>query len=306
MSDHTQIYTLPYRDFGGNVRRLRVRGRVSPRYWENILAECDGDEDADRFRVRVRGVKPRSAFEQCIRTHWVEEAQARALDEASKAEPVVLGLDFGLTSDKHGIGARQGFNGLDVEEWLPKDKPEEITMDAANRAIEWQRIYNAKFIVGDANGVGRGAMEFLAQYFHVLHPELNVRVIFFNAGARAHDDKRYYLRRDEIWHKRGRPWIANPRTHLPNVPGLKKQLCGPGYHEDTNKKISVESKKEMKKRDPELVSGNGADALLQTLAVETVVEAPKQERPPEHPPNFLRHFARLRRQQEFAEGKYIR
>ncbi len=305
-SNSAEVYTLPYRDFGGQVHRPRVRGRVEPRYWEEILKECDGDEDADRFRVRVRGIKPRSATEQTIRTNWVDEAQARPMDEASKAEPVVLGLDFGLTSDKHGLGARQGFNGLDVEEWLPKDKPEEVTLDAAQRAIEWQRIYNAKFIVGDSNGVGRGAMEYLADYFHRQHPELNVTVIFFNAGARALDDKRYYLRRDEMWHKRGRPWLANPRTHLPNVPGLKKQLCGPGYHEDTNKKIWVESKDEMKKRDSELVSGNGADALLMTLMVETFAEAPKPETPPAHPKVFQEHFDRLRRRQEFASGKYIR
>lgn len=305
LSNSTQVYTLPYRDFSGQVHRLRVRGRVEPRYWEEILKECDGDEDADRFRVRVRGKKPRSATEQTVRTHWVEEAQARAPDEASKAEPVVLGLDFGLTGDKHGLGVRQGFNAREVDEWLPRDKPEEITMDAAERAIEAQRIYNAKFLVGDSNGVGRGAMEYLARHFHVLRPELNVTVIFFNAGTKARDDKRYYLRRDEMWFKYGRPWLANPRTHLPNVPGLKTQLCAPGYHEDTNKKIWVESKDDVFKRSGQR-SGNGADALLMTLVVETAVEAPKEQREPDHPPNFLRHFARLRRRQEFASGKYIR
>lgn len=305
ISDHTKTYTIPYRDFGGQVHHIRIRGRVRPGYWEEILADCDGDEDHDRFRVRVRGKKPRSALEQVIRTHWLEEAEARPPDKESDAAVPVIGLDFGLTGDKHGLGVRQGFNLRDVQEWLPRDKPEEITMDAAERAIEAQRVYNGKFIVGDSNGVGRGAMEHLAYYFHQLHQELNVRVIFFNAGARALDDKRFYLRRDELWFKYGRPFFANPRCHIPKVPGLKSQLAAPGYHEDTNKKIWIESKDDIKKRTGES-SGNGADAVLQTLIVDAQVEQPKIWPPPPHPPNFMQHFERLRRRQEFESGGLIR
>jgi len=304
-SDATQVYPLRYRDFGGQTHVLQARGRVEPRYWEDVLSDCDGNEDHDRFRVRVRGLKPRSAIEQVLRAHWVEEAQARVSHEASIAEAVVIGLDFGLTGDKHGLAVRQGFNGRDVQEWLPKDKPEEITMDAAQRAIEAQRIYNAKFIVGDSNGVGRGAMEYLFDYFHSQHPELHVPVIFFNAGNRAADDKRYYLRRDEMWFKYGRAWFASPHAHLPNVPGLKTQLTGPGYHEDTNKKIWVESKDDLFKRNKQR-SGNGADAFLMTLMVPTTPEAPPVEAPRVHPKVFEEHFARLRRRQEHESGRYIR
>src|SRR4030065_632395 len=107
---------------------------------------------------RVRGRKPRSAFEQTISTTWVEDAQSRVEDPLSAAEAVVLGLDFGLSSDKHSLAARQGL-------------------------------------------------------YHREHPELGVTVIFFNAGTKALDSSRYYLRRDEMWYKRGRPWIANPRCH---------------------------------------------------------------------------------------------
>ncbi len=305
-SNSDVIYTLPYRDFSGRVHRLEIRGRVPPKYWEDILVDCDHDEEHDKVRVRVRGMKPRSNFEQIIRTNWVEDAQARAPDAESAKSSPVIGLDFGLTSDKHGLVVRQGFNWREVQEWLPKDKPEEITMDAANRAIAAQELYKAKFIVGDSNGVGRGAMEHLANYFHQLHPVLGVTVIFFNAGAKALDSARYYLRRDELWYKHGRPFFADPRTHVPKAPGLLKQLTAPGYHEDTNKKIWVESKDDIKKRDPNLVSGNAADAGLMTLLVEAKPEKPKDETPPEHPKVFQDHFARLKRQEEGESGKYIR
>lgn len=306
MSNRTQIYRLPYRDFGGTVHQLRLRGFVQPGYWEEILADCDGDEDADRFRVRVRGVKPRSASEQCIRTHWIDQAEARAPDEASKTAPAIIGLDFGLSGDKHAMAVRQGFNVRDVQEWLPKDKPDEVTLDAAYRAIDAQKLYRAKFIIGDANGVGRGAMEYLAKYYRE-RPELGVTVIFFNAGAGARDNKRFYRRRDEMWFKSGREFFANPRTHMPKFPGLRKQLCTPGYGEDATRKIWVESKDEIKKRTGE-PSGNGADAVLQTLEV-FVLDDANQDKPktePDHPPVFAAHFKRWREQREGGEhGIYI-
>lgn len=309
-SDATKIYRIPYRDFGGRVHQLSARGRVSPTYWENLLRECDGDEDHDRFRVRVRGLPPRSAFEQTILLQWLEEAEARPPDEESKRYPVVIALDFGLSSDKHALAVRQGFNIRAVHEWLPRQKPYEITHDAEERAHEAVRIYGIPgrrcYIVGDANGVGRGAMENLYRYYHVEHPELGVTVIFFNAGAKALDDKRYYLRRDELWHKYGRPFFANPRTHLCKVDGLKRQLTAPGFFEDERKKIWVESKEDIKKRTG-MPSGNAADAVLHTLIVtEETAELEKPKEEPRHPKVFLEHWERLRQQEELERAGLIR
>ena len=138
------------------LHQLTLQGFVSPTYWNNILAECDGDDDADYFRVRVKGQKPRSAMFSIIKTHWVESAQERHSDADSLNDPVVIGLDFGLTSDKHGMAVRQGFNMLDGQEWLPKEDPEQVTLEAAERAIDAQELFNARYIIGDSNGVGTG------------------------------------------------------------------------------------------------------------------------------------------------------
>ena len=142
-SSREEVYSLPFRDTAGNIHQLTIRGFVSPKYWQNILDECDGDEDADYFRVRVKGVKPRSALFGIIKTHWVESAQARGNDPDSRNDPAIIGLDFGLTSDKHGLVARKGYNMLDGQEWLPKEDPELITLEAANRAIDAQELFNA-------------------------------------------------------------------------------------------------------------------------------------------------------------------
>ena len=295
-SDRSRTYSLPWRDTAGTVHHLTINGFVSPTYWNNILEECDGDEDADYFRVRVKGEPPRSAFEACIKTHWIEAAQNRQSDNDSQYQPVVISLDFGLTSDKHGLAAIQGFNMLDGQEWLCKQDPEQITLEAAHKAIDAQRLFNARYVIGDSNGVGRGAMEYLTSYYRKNNP--SVTVIHFNAGAGALDRKRYFRRRDEMWHKYGREWLANPRCSLLNVPGLKAQLTAPGYHEDTSNRIFVESKKDLKKRG--IPSTNLADALLQGLMVHIPSE-PVQQQPKEAstlPAIFAKHFKRLQRYRE--------
>ena len=296
-SNREKTYELPWRDMAGDVHQLTLNGFVSPTYWQNILAECDGDDDADYFRVRVKGQKPRSALFSIIKTHWVESAQDRKTDPDSNNERAVIGLDFGLTSDKHGMAVRKGFNMLDGQEWLPKEDPEQITLEAAERAIDAQELFNARYIIGDSNGVGRGAMEYLTLYYRK-HPQLRVKVVHYNSGKGALDNKRYNRRRDEMWHKYGRKWVANPRCKLLDLPGLKRQLTAPQFSERNNI-IFVESKADLKKRGIE--STNLADALLQTLMIH-IPEADQldaQPKPdPTVPPIFKKHFARIMRRKQ--------
>lgn len=298
-SNREKTYSLPFRDTAGTVHQLTMQGFVSPRYWEHILSECDGDDDADYFRIRVRGLKPRSAQFSIIKDHWVTSAQTRGSDPDSINEPVIIGLDFGLTSDKHGIAIRKGFNMLDGQEWLPKEDPELITLEAAERGIDAQELFNARYIIGDSNGVGRGAMEYLTKYYRQ-HPEKRVKVIHFNAGQGALDNKRYNRKRDEMWHKYGRKWVANPRCSLLNIPGLKRQLTAPTFIERNNV-VYVESKRELKKRDIE--STNLADSLLQTLMIYIPQTEPDHKQIPDKttPSVFQKHFDRLGRQKQSDE-----
>lgn len=296
-SNRKEIYHLPWRDMAGKTHQLSLNGFVSPTYWQNILAECDGDDDADYFRVRVKGQKPRSALFSIIKTHWVESAQQRTPDADSLNEWPVIGLDFGLTSDKHGIAVRKGFNMLDGNEWLPKEDPEQVTLEAAERAIDAQELFNARYIIGDSNGVGRGAMEYLTRYYRE-RPKCKVKVVHYNSGMGALDKKRYNRKRDEMWHKYGRKWVANPRCKLLDLPGLKRQLTAPQFSEHNNI-IFVESKADLKKRGIE--STNLADALLQTLMVHIPEAEPLEAQPepePKLPTIFKKHFDRIDRRKQ--------
>lgn len=296
-SNRHKRYSLPWRDMAGKVHNLFRNGFVSASYWKNILAECDGDEDADYFRIRVKGEKPRSALFSIIKSHWVESAQGRNNDVDSASDWAIIGLDFGLTSDKHGMAIRKGFNLLDGQEWLPKEDPEQVTLEAAERAIDAQELFNARYIIGDSNGVGRGAMEYLTRYYRE-RPKLKVKVVHYNSGMGALDNKRYNRRRDEMWHKYGRKWVANPRCKLLNLPGLKRQLTAPQFSERNNI-IYVESKADLKKRGIE--STNLADALLQTLMVHIPEAAPLDAQPEpiqKLPTIFQKHFDRLNRRKQ--------
>ncbi len=115
----------------------------------------------------------------------------------------------------------------------------------------------------------------------------------------------FMRRRDEMWFKYGREHLANPRAHLLDLPGLKTQLCAPGYHEDTTKRIQVETKKDIQKRTGQ-PSGNLADAYLQARLVHIHTEAPKAAEQPKHPPAFVKHFARFRARQQLNHGDLIR
>jgi hypothetical protein len=304
LSNRELTYKLPYRDFAGQIHSIRVKGFVDPKYWEDVLSDCDGDEDHDRFKVRVRGMKPHSAFDQCIKSHWIDRYFERSEHEESKLEPAIISLDFGLTSDKHAMVIRQGFNVIDGEEWLPPDMPNEVTMVAADRAIDAQQATNAKYIIGDSNGVGNGAMEYLTRYYRDTKPELNVTVIHFNSGMQALDSRRYYRRRDQMWHQKGRKFFSSPYCNGPELPGFKKQLTVTGYHEDTSKKIKVETKDQVFKRTGDK-SGNLADAFLKSLEVFTHESASdKKEKTPDHPAVFQKHFDKLKQKRD--SGIYIR
>jgi hypothetical protein len=98
--------------------------------------------------------------------------------------------------------------------------------------------------------------------------------------------------------------VSDPRCHLLKAPGLALQLQAPGFHEDTTRKIKVESKEDVKKRTGQ-PSGNLADALLQTQMVHIGVTKPMKKPESSLPPAFEKHFKRLRKIALLESGIFI-
>ena len=309
LSDHARTYSLPYRHLTGKVVHVRIRGFVPAAYWEGILADCDGDEDADYFRVRVRGLPPRSNVTQVLRREWVTDAIARERHRGSDGDEIVIGADFGLNSDKHAIAVRQGWNIRDLQEWLIPNAPTEQTNSAYRRIVDaveqWRGATRGRIIiVGDSNGVGNGVMGRLTDKYR---DDPRILVIHFNSGIAAADHRRYHRQRDYMWYAKGRAFFSNPNTSIPPKAGLVDELCAPGFEEDAAKKIKVETKKDIKKRTGQ-PSGNCSDAILHTLMAHTeeqTAEQPKDEEPRSvFPPVIQKHLDRLRHADD-ARSRFI-
>jgi phage terminase large subunit len=84
------------------------------------------------------------------------------------------------------------------------------------------------------------------------------------AEANASDDHCMRLR-DELWWK-AREWFGNKDCSIPNDVALISELVVPTYDAHSSGRIVIESKKDMKKRVPEMGSPDLADAFCLTFA----------------------------------------
>src|SRR5690606_29447356 len=90
----------------------RTLPHIDKKQIEAWLTECGGDEDADDFRVRVRGLPRKSAADSIIHIDLVKEALERRKSFDRKLVihlPVILGCDPAWTGgDETVIWLRQG------------------------------------------------------------------------------------------------------------------------------------------------------------------------------------------------------
>ena len=113
----------------------------------------------------------------------------------------------------------------------------------------------------DVTGLGAGVYDRLKErgYRRV--------VTGVNFGSKARDDDRYANKRAEIWGRMAE-WLADPGgADIPDSDELHSHLCAPGYGFDSNSRLLLEKKEDIRKRlglSPDL-----GDALALTFA-ETV------------------------------------
>jgi hypothetical protein len=128
-------------------------------------------------------------------------------------------------------------------------------METAGHLIAMKVKHNAKLIAIDSNGIGAGICDRIKEQRHQVL-EVNV-----GAGATTDDKKlRYYnLRAEVVWE--GAEKFAQDMVSIPNDPILQSQLSNIKYRMESNGKIRIESKDDIKER----TSGRSpdrADALL--------------------------------------------
>lgn len=171
-----------------------------------------------------------------------------------KVGALIIGVDparFG--DDRTCIVRRQGRVAFNLESYSKKDTMEIVGI-CHNILITEKPI---KMFV-DIGGLGAGIVDRLHELGH-----RNV-VAGINAGSSPLNAKFYYNKRAEMWGLL-RDWLLDEPCQLPDSDSLHADISGIRYKIDSNSRLVMEQKAEMKKRG--IRSPDSADALCLTFAL---------------------------------------
>lgn len=173
---------------------------------------------------------------------------------AEKYGPLVIGVDparFG--DDRTSILRRMGRVAYGLESYLKKD-----TMEVAgivHRIIIEEKP--AKVCI-DIGGLGAGVYDRLKELGH------GDVIVSVNGGATPFDAKRYYNKRAEMWSEM-KQWLLDTPCQIPDNDSLHADLCSVKYKFDSNSRLLLEKKEDMKRRG--IRSPDEGDALALTFAL---------------------------------------
>lgn len=235
---------------------------------KNIVDEIAGDYgvESNAYRVRVLGEFPKSEDDKIIPFEWLEAATDRDIVPMPTMRSI-WGVDcarFG--SDRSALAIRQG-NVLvkPVQSWSKLD-----TMELAGRIYhEWNSTlpsFRPSDICVDAIGLGAG----VADRLH----ELGMPARAINVSESAALSGRYVRLRDELWWK-AREWFEQKTCTIAGQDAdhktwrderLAAELSDVKYSFQSNDKLKIEAKDDIKKRTSGGRSPDIADAFVLTFA----------------------------------------
>lgn len=241
----------------------KMRERWAPLHWDGELSSLVSKQyvddmrlkygiDSPIYQVRVKGNFV-TAADGVIPLHLCEAARIREVKPFANADEV-WGVDVARFGDDSSSLAKRRGN-IQVEptrEWFGKD-----TMQTAGMiANEYERAkVKPRSINVDVIGIGAGVVDRLK--------ELGLPVVGINVAESASVSDHYARLRDELWFE-GRNWLDAKDCKLCDDDALIAELTTAKYSIQSNGKIKVEGKDEMKKRG--VASPNRADAWLLTFA----------------------------------------
>ena len=180
--------------------------------------------------------------------------RARKTQQIDDFGHLVIGVDparFG--ADRSAIIRRKGRKAFGLQTFVKKDTME-LTGIVNQIIIDEHPI---KVFV-DVGGLGAGVVDRLKELGHG-----NI-VVAVNAGSTPLDGKRYSNKRSEMWGEL-KLWLEDEPCQLPDSDELHSDICGTRYRIDSNSRLVMEKKEEMKKRG--IRSSDTSDALCLTFAL---------------------------------------
>ena len=217
-------------------------------------------ENSNAFRVRVLGEFPLADDDTVISWELANTAMHRDISVGENV-PVVWGVDVARFGDDEScLVKRQGniviepprnFKKIDLMQLTGIIKSEYDASPVASRPIE---------IFVDSIGVGGGVVDRLR--------ELGLPVRGVNVSESPALGATYVNLRAELWYKL-KTWLEQRNCKLPKDDALLAELIAPKYFFQSNGKIQIEGKEQMKRRG--IKSPNKADALCLTFASDAAV-----------------------------------
>jgi hypothetical protein len=265
-----------------NSRRIDTRelSHIDPEQIKAWLIENGGDEDADDFRVRVRGLPRKSARDSIIKIESVEAALARRKTfdlESVSNFPVVLGCDPAWTGgDETTIWYKQGHYMCLLERFKLKKETNDTHQITYNRLCYWERKLRGDAVhVDQAEGTAVYTLAVNAEKHHWI-------LVAFGGNPSDNPDSSksdYKNMRAMMYYKFQHALMhgavldcADPKDEEE----MKKQLCWAKgtRHKITSQKL-VESKKDIKDRVGK--SPDIADGGVLLFAYEVIDKLPDNE-----------------------------
>lgn len=167
---------------------------------------------------------------------------------------LVIGVDparFG--DDRSCIIRRQGRVAFGKESYVKKDTME-IT-GIVHMIITTEQPFR---VFVDVGGLGAGIVDRLKELGH------GDIVVPVNSGSKPLNGRIYFNKRAELWGEL-RKWLVDSPCQIPDDDSLHADLCGIRYTIDSNSRLVMEKKADMKKRG--VRSPDDADALALTFAL---------------------------------------
>jgi hypothetical protein len=182
--------------------------------------------------------------------------------------PLVVGVDparFG--DDRTAIAFRRTRKVTKIDAYTKKD-----TMEVAGICSRILKNHSPAMMFIDVVGLGAGVVDRLREL------GWGSKIIAVNGGEKASKEKNYLNRRAEMWGEMKR-WFQDGPVQVPDDDALQADLQGPGFKYDSNQRLALEKKEDMKKRG--VRSPDLADAIALTFAAPIGMEMPplKQTEP---------------------------
>ena len=166
---------------------------------------------------------------------------------------LLIGVDparFG--DDRTGIIRRRGRMAFGMESYVKKDTMEIVGI--VHSIIETEKPFK---VFVDVGGLGAGVVDRLNELGH------KSVVVSVNAGSSPLESRKYSNKRAEMWGQ-CKQWMLDEPCQIPDNDELHSDLCNIRYKVDSNSRLVMEQKVEMKKRG--IRSSDLADSLCLTFA----------------------------------------